>query len=118
MDKNQIEELKNILIKERDEIEKELSEFAQKDKKEGWTPKYPDFKADVFEKDEEADEVEDFLVEVPLEHSLESRLKDINDALEKIEKGEYGKCEECGEEISYERLKANPEARTCINHAS
>ena len=27
----------------------------------------------------------------------------------------YGKCENCGEEISYERLDALPHARLCIN---
>ena len=27
----------------------------------------------------------------------------------------YGKCESCGEEISYERLDALPHARLCIN---
>jgi len=27
----------------------------------------------------------------------------------------YGKCEQCGEDISYERLDALPHARLCIN---
>ena len=38
----------------------------------------------------------------------------INDALAKIEKGTYGKCECCGCEISMERLKAIPWSRYCI----
>lgn len=36
-------------------------------------------------------------------------------ALEKIEKGEYGICEECGEDIRFERLKARPTAELCIS---
>ncbi|MCL2390132.1 MAG: TraR/DksA family transcriptional regulator [Endomicrobia bacterium] len=38
----------------------------------------------------------------------------INDALAKIEKGKYGKCECCNGEISIERLKAIPWSRYCI----
>lgn len=35
-------------------------------------------------------------------------------ALEKIENHEYGICEECGEDISFARLKARPTAELCI----
>lgn len=41
-------------------------------------------------------------------------LNDINDALLKIEKGSYGKCECCGCEIPLERIKAIPWVRYCI----
>jgi DnaK suppressor protein len=35
-------------------------------------------------------------------------------ALTKIEKGNYGVCEECGEKISVNRLKAIPDTNYCI----
>ncbi len=38
----------------------------------------------------------------------------IKDALDRIENGSYGICEECGEEISAERLKARPVTTLCI----
>ncbi len=38
----------------------------------------------------------------------------LNLALERIEKGEYGNCVQCGKEISFERLEAAPHARLCI----
>ena len=38
----------------------------------------------------------------------------IKDALERIENGTYGICEECGEEISEKRLESRPEATMCI----
>lgn len=41
-------------------------------------------------------------------------LKDIDNALDKIENGSYGICEECEEKISEKRLEANPVARYCI----
>ena len=39
----------------------------------------------------------------------------IKDALDRIENGSYGICEECGEEISAERLKARPVTTLCID---
>ena len=38
----------------------------------------------------------------------------IRNSLEDIENGDYGICEDCGREISIERLKARPVARRCI----
>jgi len=38
----------------------------------------------------------------------------LNLALERIEKGEFGYCVQCGKEISFERLEAAPHARLCI----
>lgn len=40
-------------------------------------------------------------------------LKQIKDALMRIELGEYGFCEECGNSIRFERLKAMPFAQLC-----
>ncbi|MCS7281542.1 MAG: TraR/DksA family transcriptional regulator [Desulfobacterota bacterium] len=42
-------------------------------------------------------------------------LKDIDTALDKIEKGLFGICEECEEPINEKRLEVNPTARYCIN---
>ncbi len=39
----------------------------------------------------------------------------IKDALDRIDSGEFGVCEECGEEISEARLKARPVTTLCIN---
>ena len=41
-------------------------------------------------------------------------IKKINDALQRIEDGSYGICEECGEDISVPRLKARPVTKLCI----
>ena len=41
-------------------------------------------------------------------------IKKIRKSLADIENGEYGICEDCGREISIERLKARPIARRCI----
>jgi DnaK suppressor protein len=42
-------------------------------------------------------------------------IKKIRRSLEDIENGEYGICEDCGEDISIERLKARPVTSFCIS---
>jgi DnaK suppressor protein len=42
-------------------------------------------------------------------------IKKIRRSLEDIEEGVYGICESCGEDISFERLKARPVTRHCIS---
>lgn len=39
----------------------------------------------------------------------------IKDALERIDSGDFGVCEECGDEISEARLKVRPVTTLCIN---
>ncbi len=45
------------------------------------------------------------------EHKL---IKKVKEALERIENGTYGICEQCGEDIAIERLKARPVTTQCI----
>ncbi|MDE5833422.1 MAG: RNA polymerase-binding protein DksA [Desulfovibrio sp.] len=42
-------------------------------------------------------------------------IRKIRAALQRIDDGVYGVCEECGEDISLARLKARPVTRLCIN---
>ncbi len=60
-----------------------------------------------------AEELEERVATLAL---LETRFNNINRALTKIEKGEFGICEINGEEIEADRLDANPAARTCKEH--
>ncbi len=117
----QIKQFKERLLEEKERIEDELAGIVEK-KSQGkgdFEVKYPDFREgeDVVELDEEADEVEEYATELSLEATLKDRLDAINKALDKIEKGTYGKCEVCGADIPIGRLNANPEALTCIEHA-
>ncbi|HDQ45645.1 MAG TPA: TraR/DksA family transcriptional regulator [bacterium] len=41
-------------------------------------------------------------------------LAHIERALDRIERGEYGKCRACGEQIAFARLEAVPHATLCI----
>ncbi|MFG2714152.1 TraR/DksA family transcriptional regulator [Streptomyces goshikiensis] len=44
-------------------------------------------------------------------------LEELDRALERLERGEYGQCEACGASIAPERLEIRPAATTCIRCA-
>ncbi|MEK7510394.1 MAG: TraR/DksA C4-type zinc finger protein [Patescibacteria group bacterium] len=106
-------ELTNDLEQKKKQLETELSAFATKDPqvKGDWDSRYPRTPQGNLE--EAADEVEEYSTCLPIEFNLETQLKDVQEALQKIEKGTYGICEKCGETIGPERLKVSPEARLC-----
>ncbi len=117
MDKKLAEELKQTLENEKVSLTTQLKSFAKKDDspKGDWETTYPNRENGSME--EEADEVQEYGNMLPVEHSLELKLRDVNIALEKINSGKgYGICEKCGAEIKPERLKAVPEARLCMKH--
>jgi DnaK suppressor protein len=62
---------------------------------------------------------ENFEEELSLEllENEERILAEIDDALGRIERGTFGRCENCHREIPIERLKAVPYARYCIRCA-
>jgi len=119
MNKKLINELKGKLEKEKMAIEKQLKRFAKKNKKlpDDWNTIFPKFdggESGGAGLEKAADEVEEYETLLPIEYTLETKLRDINLALEKIEKGKYGPCEKCGKKILIDRLKVFPEARFCL----
>jgi len=46
------------------------------------------------------------------------RLQQIDNALDRIKQGKYGRCVKCGKEIPAERLEVLPFALMCVNCAS
>lgn len=118
MEKNLLEELRQRLESKKSDLETSLEKIAKKDERlpDDWDAKYPhsNSASGSSAMEDEADEVQEYNTRLPLEHSLEEQLRDINTALEKIQKGTYGKCGKCGKDIDEERLKALPEAKFCV----
>ncbi len=102
------------MLREKEDLEKILEGFAKKDPHSpgGWRASVPDYDGGSME--EESDEVENYQNLLSQEASLESQLKEINLALEKIKNGKYGICENCKKEIEVERLQTYPAAKTCL----
>lgn len=113
MDKNTQEKIKEGLLKKKESLQAMLSSFATKDPglKGDWDSKYPRVPEGGLE--EAAGEVEEYSTSLPIEHNLEIQLQDVDNALDKIEQGNYGACETCGMHIEEERLAFSPATRFC-----
>lgn len=62
-----------------------------------------------------ASQEEEFTLELRTRDRERKLIKKINEALDKINSGEYGYCETCGVEIGIRRLEARPTATQCID---
>jgi RNA polymerase-binding transcription factor DksA len=119
MKKEFIQKQKEKLEKDKKVLHEELSLFAEKDPKikGNWKSRFPEFSDSEIGSSRlevASDEVEEYLSRLPVEHSMELRLQDIDLALKKIRTNKYGKCEKCGKNIALNRLEACPEARFCV----
>jgi len=65
-------------------------------------------------REEEATETLELEKRLTLENRIRQEMAAVEHALEKIEKGTYGLCDNCGQPISPERLEALPQASLCI----
>lgn len=114
LDKKFLEKIKKDLLAEKERLEKELAQFTKKN------PHNPtDFDADfpaLGDKDDEnAAEVALYGDNLTLERTLESGLRDVNDALKRIKGGAYGICRYCGKPIDPRRLEARPVSSACMD---
>jgi len=110
------QDIKETLELEKAAIEKQLATFADKDPrlKGDWDSRFPKFDGNI---EEAADEVEEYSSRLPVEFSLETRLRDVNLAIEKLAQDKYGKCDKCGKDIEGKRLEIHPAARFCMKCA-
>jgi|SRR3989344_1514120 len=113
---DQLEELRAALDAERADLEEQLAEHGRKSAGD-WQGTPKGFDAGESDVNDAADAMEELVTNVPLVEELETRLKDVKDALEKMDKGLYGICEKSNKEIPLERLEANPAARTTVEYA-
>lgn len=113
MEKELLTELKEKLEAEKTQLEKELGRIAKPTAAQGdYETTFSDMGTD---EDENASEVEEYADNLALENNLEKQLREIMDALVRMENGTYGICENCGQEIPVERLRAYPAAKECLD---
>jgi RNA polymerase-binding protein DksA len=98
---------KTKLEKEKERLEKEISYFRSEDPYTNSTRSRGNLDDDITEI-EEHDRLNATKVD------LESSLRDVEQALQRIEKGTFGKCSNCGDSISEERLEVMPTASLCL----
>ena len=106
MNKQQLKKFKQLLTEKRDEIVKKAKQTLEEDM--------------ALDANDLPDEMD--LASSEYLQSFTFRLRGrekhfldkIDKALAKIDAGEFGVCDECGEEISVKRLEARPETTLCI----
>ena len=123
MNQATLHELQTALTREHDTLVKELKEIARPNPQIAgdWNATFPKFEpgesGSHVSEEEASDEVEEYETNLAAEHSLESRLLSITNALARIKNNGYGVCKTCGKPIPLERLRANPAAEFDITHS-
>lgn len=106
MGKDQLEHFRKLLIEKRDDIIKKAKQTLDED-----------MTLDANDLPDEMDLASSEYLQsftFRLRGREKSFLDKINKALERLDGGNFGMCEECGEEISVKRLEARPETTLCI----
>jgi DnaK suppressor protein len=104
---SEISEIRRMLIQRREELLAEL----RTDMKSVHAPEKPR-SADPTD---QASDAADGALSMALAQTESDELSQIETALARIESGDFGICEECGQSIPAERLKVLPYAVTCID---
>ena len=105
MNKKQLQSFKNLLLKRLEDLAGEARETVDEMTDEDDTFPDPNDRATL-----ESDR--NFVLRI---RDCERRLRTkIEEALERVENGSFGICEECGEDISEGRLEARPVTTLCI----
>ena len=106
LDKKTLEKFKRILLKEREQIIGEVKQIDESSKEIG-----QDGIQDI---GDEAATIYNKQLLLSLNENERLRLQEVDEALDRIENGTYGICEECGGPISLKRLEVRPVAKYCV----
>ncbi len=108
-----LSEIREQLNAAKTRLEQELAKLGKRSVQDG-----ADFKTtweDYGEKEEEnAAEVAAYSDSLGLEATFEPELREVIEALTRLDEGTYGLCKMCGTEINKPRLQARPMATLCI----
>lgn len=106
----QIKDLKSRLLATRDQLSQQADEQLQASREQPFRK----LAGDVHDKGDEsiAAQVSGLDAELAERHAVE--IHAIDAALQRIEDGTYGICIDCGDAISFPRLRAYPMAQRCI----
>jgi len=108
VDTKRKKELKKLLVDIKEskiaEIRQNTEDMQSADDYQNDAKDFADTATDIYDKE----------LHLDLTEKNKKLLMDVEDALNKIDEGRYGKCEKCGRDISLERLKALPFSKMCI----
>lgn len=106
MDKNKLDEFRNLLQEQMDQLlrdaDKTVSEMT-------------DEKTNFPDPTDRASLESDRNFELRIRDRERKLINKIREAIDRLEEGEFGVCEGCGEEIGEARLRARPVTTLCID---
>lgn len=101
--------LRGHLQSERERLQEQLDQlrvsYNSEDRREG---------SPFGKREEEANEASELENRLAMEKRVLEQLSEVENALTKFDKGDYGICEGCGEPINPERLEAIPQSKLCL----
>lgn len=101
--------IKNLLVRQQREVEKNLKEVKNDD------PAMSQSLVETHEPGTDSSIADSHTKTVVVQEQLKKANTSIKVALLKIRKGAYGKCEKCGKQIEIGRLLAMPTAQYCVS---
>ncbi|OGP58580.1 MAG: hypothetical protein A2162_08125 [Deltaproteobacteria bacterium RBG_13_52_11b] len=106
LDKRTIDRFRKVLLKEREEIIGDVKQIYESSQEVG-----QDGIQDI---GDEAANVYNKQILLTLNENERIRLREVDEALDRIASKTYGTCEECGEPIGLKRLEVKPVAKYCV----
>jgi len=106
MNKKQQDHFRAVLNAWKGELENEITRTVQQMRDVPENPPDPN---------DRASQETDMSLELRSRDRERKLIKKIDEAIERIDTGDYGYCEVCGVEIGVERLEARPTAELCID---
>ncbi len=101
-----MEDIKKLLLKMREEIIRDINSIRESEHAEH---------NEVGDEYDLASQERERELGIIMSAQEKNKLMAIEEALRRIDEGTYGYCEECGEKISKQRLKAVPFATLCVS---
>lgn len=101
--------IKSLLVRQQQEVEKNLKEVVKDD------PAMNQVVAESSEPGTDSSIADTHTKNVIIEEQLKKTHTSIKEALLKITKGTYGKCEKCNKQIEVGRLMIMPTAQYCVS---
>ena len=105
MDEKKLEEFKKKLLEERMDLLAELQKVTNGEKTKDMVEAMDS--VDLADASYSADYT------LAWTEKINRRIREIDEALERIKEGTYGICQQCGEDIPEERLEIRPKAKYC-----
>jgi len=117
VDQRMLSQLKQRLLEEKSSLEQRLKDHAHYGMREQMSDSLAEFSMYDNHPADVASELFEREKDLALSNLDRETLREIEQALERMEAGTYGICTVCGQPIASERLQARPQALTCTEHA-